>query len=689
MRIGTNKRSEKFWVAIWSGLAAVTGLALFEFYQLAPVSGELLGKFSMKWAAGFGLLLLVAGLLLALIGFALVFPERLEPTSRRLRAFRTAMGTGRWILAFVILVLPAILLLYTPLGPLLNGAFIRLLLLLSAAAVFAWLTGDDLKQSFLKQTFLSMFLTGLVLIGGLHILAERLSQVNNYPFSMSWSEGNRMYIYSLQANRGLYTLADPDRLHLTVSGRNLLWGLPFLIPGLPIWVHRLWDALLWIFPYLGLGWTLAGFAGLKRWTRVLAAVWVWVFLFQGPVYAPLVLSAWLAAAVAWPNPAGFWRWAMTALGTFAAGFYAALSRWTWLPGPATWGVMLALAGHAQAGGSDFWPSAHSGGWSGAIRRLFPAAVIGVAGLIGGLLANDKLFSPKALKSSTVFAQPLLWYRLLPNVNYPTGILIGLALAVLPVISLLLWLAFTRRWRLDWSRAAAYLVGAIALLGGGIVASVKIGGGNNLHNLDLFLITVAILVAIILREVGWQTLSVDILHPFSKPRQGTPVLPQAALLLACLIPAWNAIRLGEPIQLPDEQTTTQALETLRTRVTKAQKRGEVLFIDQRQLLAFGEIPGITLVPEYEKKLMMDKAMAGDANYFAEFYGDLADRRFVMILTEPLFTNVQDVSYGFQEENNAWVHWVAEPLLCYYAPVETLTEVRTQLLVPRDETGGCPR
>lgn len=681
----TNKSIIRIRAAIWLGLAAVIGLALFEFYQLAPVSGDLFGKLSIKWVAGFGMLVVGAGLLLTVIGLLLFRPARLKPVLRRLNSLRTALGAGSWVLAFAALVLPPNLLLFTPLGDLLDGAFIRLALLLGAATAFAWLTIDDQEQ-----TFPRMFLAGLVLAGGLHILAERLSQVNNYPFSMSWSEGNRMYIYSLQANRGLYTIADPSQLRLTVSGRNLLWGLPFLIPGLPIWVHRLWDALLWIFPYLGLGWALASFAGLKRWNRALLAVWIWVFLFQGPVYAPLVLSAWLVAAAVRPDHTGFWRWAAAVLGTFTAGFYAALSRWTWLPGPAVWGVMLALAGECeQAEDRDFWPSARSGGWLGAIRRLIPAAVIGVAGLVGGLLANDKLFSPKALKSSTVFAQPLLWYRLLPNVNYSTGILIGLALAVLPVISLLLWLAFTRRWRLDWSQAAAYLAGAIALSGGGIVASVKIGGGNNLHNLDLFLITVAILAAIAIRGVGLQARSADFHGPVGRSRQGAPVWAQAALLLACLLPAWNAVRLGGPVQLQDEQTTSQALDTLRTRVTKAQKRGEVLFIDQRQLLAFGEIPGITLVPEYEKKLMMDKAMAGDADYFAEFYRDLAAQRFVMIVTEPLFTNVQDVSYGFQEENNAWVHWVTEPLLCYYAPVETLTEVRTQLLVPRDETSGCDR
>jgi hypothetical protein len=219
---------------------------------------------------------------------------------------------------------------------------------------------------------------------------------------------------------------------------------------------------------------------------------------------------------------------------------------------------------------------------------------------------------------------------------------------------------------------------------GLFASVKIGGGNNLHNLDMLLVSLAILAALALRAgEGWQPAT-------------WPAWVRGMLLLACLLPAWSAVRPGSLLQLPPDDQARAALQTIQSKVNKASKRGPVLFIDQRQLLTFGEIHpdsalgvhALPLAPDYEKKFMMDKAMAGDAAYFEQFYADLRARRFAMIVTEPLFDKVQDAGSGFQQENNAWVQWVAGPLLCYYVPVETLSEVRTQLLIPKNNPQNCP-
>jgi hypothetical protein len=255
-------------------------------------------------------------------------------------------------------------------------------------------------------------------------------------------------------------------------------------------------------------------------------------------------------------------------------------------------------------------------------------------------------------------------------------LLGLLLATLPVILLLVWLVFSRQWRLNWMQALVFVASGLVFLAGGVVASVKIGGGNNLHNFDLFLVTLVLLVGLALS--GSQNLRMD----------RWPQWAVAMLLLACFLPSWKAVQGGSMLHLPPRETTAEALETIQRRLGNAQKRGEVLLIDQRQLLTFGELQGIQLVPEYEKKLMMDKAMAGDQDYFAQLYTDLANKRFAMILSEPLFTLTRDQDAGFSEENNAWVEWVAKPVLCYYAPVETLSDVRVQLLVPRTNPRNCP-
>jgi hypothetical protein len=111
--------------------------------------------------------------------------------------------------------------------------------------------------------------------------------------------------------------------------------------------------------------------------------------------------------------------------------------------------------------------------------------------------------------------------------------------------------------------------------------------------------------------------------------------------------------------------------------------DILFIDQRQLLTFGEVPRIPLIAEYEKKRMMDFAMADNAAYFAPFINDLANHRFTLIISEPLWIRFQGEGYHFGSENDAWVKWVSIPVLCYYQPIETFLDIGVQILIPRKD------
>jgi hypothetical protein len=140
-------------------------------------------------------------------------------------------------------------------------------------------------------------------------------------------------------------------------------------------------------------------------------------------------------------------------------------------------------------------------------------------------------------------------------------------------------------------------------------------------------------------------------------------------------------------LPTEEESQLAIQTIQTEVDKAKQQGEVLFIDQRQLLTFGYIKDVPFVPDYEKKLLMNQALASDAAYFQKFYEDLAAQRFSLVISEPLRTPAQDSSFQFGEENNAWVKWVSIPLLCYYEELDTLKTVKVQLLTPMENPQGC--
>ncbi len=717
----------------WSVALALAGRDIF--YGV-PVSGVLLGKLSLKWALG----LSVVGLgLVGLAGVGWVAalglnrsrwgangeraadpqpgaaaldpsPQGRAAPPKRLRFIRAGLAVGAACA-------PALLLLYTPVGDWLRGDFARLAALIVAAGVFAVLTA----RRGAARLSLAGVVVGVIAVGVAHIVLERFSAVSLYPFSLTWSEGNRLFDYSLAIDPGRYIILDPQNLRTTGLGRNGLWGLPFLLPGASIAWHRAWDGVLWTLPYLALGWALARLAGERGLRRAALAGWVFLFLFQGPIYTPLVLSALIVVgatgllrrqtdeahdpgggqtdgapdefppgSAAGPPLGGepparssrfsgsAWRWLLAMVGVAAAGYYASISRWTWLAAPAAWAVMILLDAQRPPRGRRFWQGD-------ALRRLIPITLVGVVGLVGALLGDDRLFSPQKLQASTALAQPLLWYRLLPNVNYPPGLLLGLALATAPVIMLCVWLAATGRWKLHWLPALAHSAAALVFLGGGLVASVKIGGGNNLHNLDMFLITLALLAMFAWRGVMGEP---SRRAPASSHGGGWPAWAAALLVLACLLPAWNAVKLGEPAHLPDAAQTAANLEFIQVRVARAAKNGQVLFVDQRQLLTFDHIQRLPVVLDYEKKFMMDKAMAGDEDYFARFYADLRAQRFALIVTEPLFANRQDASYAFQEENNAWVKWVAKPLLCYYLPLKTLNETRTQLLIPRPDPQGCP-
>jgi hypothetical protein len=259
------------------------------------------------------------------------------------------------------------------------------------------------------------------------------------------------------------------------------------------------------------------------------------------------------------------------------------------------------------------------------------------------------------------------------------LLLGLAMAAGPLVLLLVWLALSRRWRLSWVQWLAAGVPAAVFAVGGLVASTKIGGGSNLHNLDSFLITLAILSGLAVKAL----VDKGQFAPATWPR-----LAQALLALTLVFPLLDALKSGAPLKSLAPQVVSQAIQTIQAETSQAQGSGEVLFMDQRQLLTFGNVEGIVLVPEYEKKFMMDQAMAGIPASFEGFYRDLAEQRFSMIVSGTLRVDIQGRSNDFSEENNAWDQWVARAILCYYKPKQTLTEIGVQLLVPRaSPREGC--
>jgi hypothetical protein len=109
---------------------------------------------------------------------------------------------------------------------------------------------------------------------------------------------------------------------------------------------------------------------------------------------------------------------------------------------------------------------------------------------------------------------------------------------------------------------------------------------------------------------------------------------------------------------------------------------VLFIDQRQLFAFEQLPDIPLVLDYELKDLMNQAMGANRSYLDRFHEDLANHRFALIVVDPIVVAFQGRYRPFGEENDAWVTHVAIPLLASYETSACLEAAGVCLYVPKE-------
>jgi len=696
---GTKMNRVALWVkdiSLFLSAAVLLVGACVDFFNVASGTGFAIGAFSLKW---FLLLIVFDFFCLALFGGLVLWRmEKLSSVFARLLSIRSKMFFLRWAFAVLVLAFPVWFLQYTQWGIVFHGFFIRALIWIGVIFLFAFFSSKDETLAGWKE-----ILGALALTAASFSIAIALQGVTDYPFSLGWSEGNRLWDYSTLFGKSIYNVPENNSIYVLLD-RGRLWvgGLPFLIPGLTIEMARLWVGLTMIIPYFLVG--VAAFRAINENDRSWFFIILWIFLFlkQGPIHAPLVLAAALTILV--------WRrslWVSIPLIIYA-GYYAQSSRFTWLLAPGIWIGMLELAGASLRNGklaANQWARAIALGFAGIfggyllpkLLLLMQSSTVDITN-VGSQIANSGVSSE--FVANAVSDQPLLWYRLLPNSTYGNGILLGLLIAVLPLLIILFWLTFTKKWIMNTWQKLALTGSLLAFLAVGLVASTKIGGGGDLHNMDMFLIGLAFTSVIAWYNGGREAiLAPDQIPPWMK------IVIISALVIPALAP-WRQMRSFHYAEqaaalvtltdapneksldlLPSDEKINKALEKITDAVAVAKEDGEVLFLDQRQLLTFGYVTDITLVPEYEKKVLMNQALSGNAGYFQSFYKDLAAGRFSLIVSERLFTPVKDSSFEFGEENNAWVTWVTKPLLCYYEETTTLKDVGVQLLIPREIPQEC--
>ena len=508
-----------------------------------------------------------------------------------------------------------------------------------------------------KPGYFDHLLLVLLSLGCIYQIAAYLLKINNNPFSATWSEGSQLYLASTFFSKSLYGVALP--LPVILPSYELLLSIPFLVHGLPIWAHRLWVDLLWLGFSLGPGLVLVRhFPGRRLIRKILFVGWVFLFLLQIAVYFHLLLCV-LIVLGGFANKN---RWVRLGV-VLVASLWAGFSRINWFPFP---GVL----------GAVFYAMETPLGKQGWRYFVTPAVWIGLGTIAAAL--TDILFirfsGNPAFYFSTIFTSIMLAYRLLPSTTNPLGLLPSIFLFASPVIFLILYWVLPRHRVWHWSRLLFLTAALLVFFCGGLLVSIKIGGGNNLHNLDAFLVLLMVIASF---------LFFDKMAPDQELYAEKPRLPGWGVVLAACLPILMVLPftpVGFPAPTPDLKPALAELQTLTNDITH-NGNGEILFMTQRQLLTLNQIQGVKLVPDYEKYYLMEMAMGGNKQYFSQFDDDLRNHRFSLIITDTVSMIYEGRKYPFGEENDVWLKWVTTPLLQYYKPVWSLNELSLQAYAPR--------
>ncbi len=646
-------------IKIWAAVICLTSIvfALVEFKKI--YWGGLDRDIYMSFYPA-AIFLCMLGIIASAIALILWHFYQKKP-SRRDSRLNTSI---KYMLFAVLGIFPSIFLQFSSWGFIIHSTYLRILLLAATAILMTYtIHGSWIFQ---KQS-IHLFFPALIFLTTSLLLSNRIKLIVDYPFTLSWSEGNRYWDYSLLFRKDRYTIAEGSNAAAFLDlGRQSLWGAAYLWKNLSILGMRAWNTILYFLPPLLFGVLVFKNKKIKPVYVFLLGLWTYTFLSEGPIYAPLLICAALILS------AEKTRWfPLSVVLIILSGYYANITRFTWIVGPPVWAFLLFYFRENKASER---------------KRISLSLAAAVCGLIGGVILpniiplNTTSIISDETAAASIFSsvlnilnnQDLLWNRLLPTETFSLGILPALLLITVPVLLILAQYLRKTETALTKFEKVLLSLSLIGFLVIGIFVSVKIGGGSNLHNMDLFLVTLMLII-----HIFWERGASDW---FMQEIQCGKKVTYAVLFLL-LYQCFIHLDSVKPLALPDDSTVNETLASIQATVDEKKETGAILFIDQRQLLTFGQIEDVPLYGEYEKKLLMNEAMSSSAAYFDPFYHDLQEHKFVLIVNEPINITYQEDDYNFGEENDAYVKWVSEPLLCYYEPLETYLEVGVELLVPR--------
>lgn len=527
----------------------------------------------------------------------------------------------------------------------------------------------------LRTTWQGGFATALVLLGLVYEVVIRFNVVTDYPLSSGWSEGSRYYYASLFFSKWIYGQQFPlPTLHPT---RYLLQSLPFLFPSLGLFAHRFWQYLLWIGLTSGAAIALTKriFAQSEQAIKWLVAGWLFLYLLSVGVYFHLEVMVILPLLFVSgkKNP---WR---SLIAVIVASIWAGISRVNWFPMPAMIAIAVYLL-ETPLSPADNETSSLS--FKQIVSYLSQPVLSGVTGLVSALLAQAAYIplsgnADNAGAFTSSFTSDLLWYRLWPNDNFALGVIPAILIVSGPLIIIMI-LAVKNQWKSLHTIRWLGLIGMLlALFAGSIVVSTKIGGGGDLHNMD----TYAVLMGIVALYFFSGRVQVE------SGQTQLQIRPAPVSALALITPLLFLIPMLSPYPIYNQSRNQAAHQQLVDVVNEAGKIGPVLFINDRQLVALGEVK-VPLVYDYEVVTLMEMAMSGNQAYLNRFYTDLANHRFSAIVTTKQNLSIKDEG-GFAEENNVWNTYISPYILCYYESKLTIgADTSVEVYTPRTQPGICP-
>ena len=541
-----------------------------------------------------------------------------------------------------------------------NLGWMRFLIFWSFSLLGMW--GIKLLRK--ETTWLMALITIVLCQSTLHLLLVYWPRVTDYPFAMGWSETSRYYYPSLFLSEKVYGQEYPwPILHPTL---HLLLAPPYLFDA-PLWFHRFWQvAIRYVLVGAVVPALMARLSIQNRGTRWLVGLWMFLFLFMGPVYFHLTIPV-ILVLLGFSAQNDRRTWMVVLLASIWCGW----SRLNWYPMPGMIAAVLYLMG-VQYQGKNIG------------RYLLKPALWFVIGTLTAFVAQRIYIALSGIPDGGIFytslSSSLLWYRLWPNASYFLGILPGAVLVSLPV-----WIAMAtviRSRKSDWHplRMVLILAALLVLFLGGLIVSLKIGGGANLHNMDAYFSLLLIVFAYL------------IFARYQPERGGIaqPVRLHWLLAIALIVmPAWSYLQFNIGFPAQSNSRTQEVLTSLQGYVDRANAQGgEILFITQRHLLSMHMLNNVALVPEYEREDLMEIAMANDLQHIQTFREDMEAQRFALIVVDPLNYNILSKQRSFSEENNVWVTRIMKHILCNYREEAVFTADEIALYVPQEGERQCP-